>query len=75
MTTVNVHDAKTHFSELLARVRRGERIVIARAGKPIAMLTPLDEPRERRRPGMDRGRLAIGADFDEPLPGFEELGA
>lgn len=74
MTTVNVHEAKTHLSELLARVRRGERIVIARSGKPIAMLTPLEEPTERRRPGLDRGRLTITADFDAPLPGFEELG-
>jgi prevent-host-death family protein len=75
MTTVNVHEAKTHLSELLARVGRGERIVIARAGKPIAMLTPLDVPPVRRTPGLDRGRIVVGPDFDAPIPGFEDLGA
>jgi prevent-host-death family protein len=66
--TVNVHEAKTHLSRLLARVEAGERIVIARAGKPIAMLVPADE-RPARRPG--RERIVIHADFDEPLPEFE----
>jgi prevent-host-death family protein len=74
MTTVNVHEAKTHLSELLARVRRGERIVIAKAGTPIALLSPLDAPPVRRRPGLDRGRIVIRDDFDAPIPGFEDLG-
>lgn len=38
-TTVNIHEAKTHLSKLLARVEAGETIVIARAGKPVAELT------------------------------------
>jgi prevent-host-death family protein len=41
MTTVNVHEAKTHLSRLLARVEGGERIVIARAGRPVAVLSPV----------------------------------
>ncbi|HNQ88759.1 MAG TPA: type II toxin-antitoxin system prevent-host-death family antitoxin [Verrucomicrobiota bacterium] len=41
-TMVNVHEAKTHFSKLLARVERGERIIVARAGKPVARLVPAD---------------------------------
>ncbi len=41
MTTVNVQEAKTHLSRLLERVEAGERIVIARAGTPIAELTPI----------------------------------
>lgn len=40
MSTVNIHDAKTHLSQLLARVENGERITIARAGKPVADLVP-----------------------------------
>ena len=68
MTAVNVHEAKTHLSRLLARVAAGERIVIARAGKPIAVLAPLDEP-PARRPGNDR--IVIGDDFDALLPEFE----
>jgi prevent-host-death family protein len=66
--TVNVHDAKTHLSRLLARVAAGERIVIARAGRPIAILSPIEHPTPRR-PGRDR--IVIHDDFDEPLPEFE----
>lgn len=66
--TVNVHEAKTHLSRLLARVEAGERILIARAGKPIAALVPVDEHR-RRRPG--RERIVIHADFDAPLDEFD----
>jgi len=40
MPTVNIHDAKTHLSQLLARVENGETITIARAGKPVADLVP-----------------------------------
>lgn len=65
---VNVHEAKTHLSRLLARVAAGERIVIARAGKPIAVLVPIEEP-SARKPGRDR--IVIHADFDEPLDEFD----
>lgn len=71
-TTVNVHEAKTHLSRLLERVERGERIVIARSGRPIAVLTALDaRPPEPRSPGHEP--IVIGPDFDAPLPEFEEL--
>ncbi len=43
-TMVNVHEAKTQFSKLLARVERGERITVARAGKPVARLVPAELP-------------------------------
>jgi prevent-host-death family protein len=66
--TVNVHEAKTHLSRLLARVEAGERILIARAGKPVAALVPVSE-RPRRRPG--RERIVIHADFDAPVEEFE----
>jgi prevent-host-death family protein len=69
MTTVNVHDAKTHLSRLLDQVQRGDRIVIAKAGRPVAMLVPLGEP-PRREPGRDR--VVIHDDFDAPLPEFAE---
>lgn len=54
---VNIHDAKTHFSELLARVQAGEEIIIAKAGKPIARLIPERPASNKRIPGIDRGRL------------------
>lgn len=67
-TMVNIHAAKTHFSRLVEQAARGEEILIARAGKPIARLGPLGGARRRRRPGLLKGRLRIGADFDAPLP-------
>jgi prevent-host-death family protein len=70
VTTVNVHEAKTHLSRLLERARRGERIIIAKAGTPVAVLGPVDdESPRRRRPGNDR--IVIHATFDDPLPEFE----
>lgn len=69
--TVNVHEAKTHFSRLLARVSKGEEIVIARAGKPVARLVPLARGTTRRIPGSAAGLVRMSDDFDAPLP--EEL--
>jgi prevent-host-death family protein len=67
MKTVNVHEAKTHLSRLLVRVGRGEEVVIARAGKPVARLVPFVRKRERAL-GFDIGRIEIAEDFDAPLP-------
>ena len=66
MDMVNVHEAKTHLSRLLDRVSRGEEIMIARDGHPVAKLIAV-RPRERK-PGRLRGRIRIGKDFDAPLP-------
>jgi len=66
--TVNVHEAKTHFSKLLVRVSSGEEIVIAKAGKPVARLVPLANVVARRVPGSAAGVLHISDDFDAPLP-------
>ncbi len=67
-TTVNVHEAKTHLSKLLARVRVGEEVIIAKAGKPIARLVPVEARPERRVAGSAAGKVAIMPDFDAPLP-------
>ena len=67
-TTVNIHAAKTHFSRLVERAARGEEIIIARAGQPIARLGPLAKPKKRLRPGLLKGRIRIGPEFDAPLP-------
>ena len=69
LDAVNVHEAKTHLSRLLERVERGEEIVIARAGTPVARLVPVAPVRTRRElRGSWRGRIEIAEDFDEPLP-------
>lgn len=71
MTTVNIHDAKTQFSRLIARVQQGEEVVISKAGKPVAKLVPTADAPKPRKPGTARGQLHVHADFDAPLP--EEL--
>ena len=68
MSVVNVHEAKTHLSRLLARVSAGEEIVIAKAGRPVARLVPYDESLEPRKPGGWEGRVWIADDFDELPP-------
>jgi len=70
-SVVNVHEAKTHLSKLLARVARGEEITIAKAGHPVAKLVPLPKKRARRVPGTAPG-IWMSPDFDEPLPEFEK---
>ena len=65
---VNIHEAKTHLSQLLARVEDGEEIVIARAGKPVARLVKHEPQLVPRRPGSAKGKIFIRDDFDDPLP-------
>ena len=65
---VNVHEAKTHLSRLLARVVAGEEIVIAKAGKPIARLVPMPNAPRKRVLGTAKGDFVVPHDFDDPLP-------
>lgn len=65
---INIHEAKTHFSRLLARVQNGEEIIIAKAGKPVARMVPLEYRLARRVAGTARGKITIAPDFDAPLP-------
>lgn len=62
---MNIHEAKTHFSKLVADVEQGREVIITRAGKPVAKLVPYRSP-ARRTPGGWEGRVRISADFDEP---------
>jgi prevent-host-death family protein len=65
---VNVHEAKTELSRLLEEVEGGERVVIARAGEPVAVLVPYRVAVRRRRLGLFAGQAKIHADFDELPP-------
>lgn len=67
MRSVNVHEAKTHFSRILARVQAGEEVIIAKAGKPIARIVPI-EARRPRTPDTERTSMWIADDFDAALP-------
>lgn len=74
MTTVNIHEAKTHLSRLVARVARGESFVIAKAGKPLARVIPIDAaefPEDRL--GFMKGELKVPRDFDDM--GRDEIGS
>ena len=64
---VNVHEAKTQLSKLLAKVEQGEEVVIARDGKPIAKLGPFRAPPKRLRTDDWRDRIWMSPDFDAPL--------
>ncbi|MEE3625188.1 type II toxin-antitoxin system Phd/YefM family antitoxin [Nitrospirillum sp. BR 11752] len=65
---VNLYDAKTHLSQLVERAAAGEEIVIAKAGRPMARLVPLASTATPRVPGLWKGKIRIGSDFDAPLP-------
>ena len=62
---VNVYDAKTHFSRLLARAESGDEIVISRHGRPVARLVPYRPESRVRRPGIWRGQVTMSPDFDD----------
>ncbi|MGD0836063.1 MAG: type II toxin-antitoxin system Phd/YefM family antitoxin [Polyangia bacterium] len=68
MDAVNVHKAKTDFSRLLARVEKGEEIIIARDGKPVARLIAFDSSTGVPTLGADVGAFVIPDDFNAPLP-------
>jgi prevent-host-death family protein len=70
---VNVHEAKTHLSRLLKRVEAGEEIVISRAGKPVARLIASGAQGKSRPMGMDKGKIWMSDDFDQPDPKLEAL--
>ena len=71
MRQVNVHDAKTQLSRLLEEVEGGERIVIARAGEPVAVLSPFRAATRRRKLGLFAGQATIHDDFDELPPDID----
>ena len=73
MAIVNVHEAKTNLSRLLAQVEAGEDVVIARNGKPVARLVGYQR-KGKRGFGSWKGRIALDDSFFDPLP-EEELAA
>lgn len=63
--TINIHEAKTHLSALVARAEAGEEIVIARANKPVVKLVPVAPATVQRHLGEAKGMAKLGPDFDE----------
>jgi prevent-host-death family protein len=65
MTTVNIHEAKTHLSRLVEKASKGESFIIARAGKPLVKVVPLEYPEQtaKRRIGFMEGEITVPDDF------------
>lgn len=76
-TTVNIHEAKTHLSKLLERVRAGEEIIVAKAGKPCAKLVPVDPPPslKQRKPGALKHLGPLPDSIFDPIMDEDELDA
>jgi prevent-host-death family protein len=65
--TVNIHEAKTHLSRLIDEVAAGAEITIAKAGKPMARLSPITAPIREKHLGLLKGKIKVAKDFNTPL--------
>ena len=68
MPIVNIHEAKTHFSQIVNQVLGGKEVIIARGGKPLIKLIPYEKEPVQRKGGQFKGLIQIREDFDAPLP-------
>lgn len=71
MAVYNVREAQTHFPELIEQALRGEEVIITKAGKPVARIVSWSDGASIRVPGIDKGKIIIQPDFDDPLDEFE----
>jgi len=69
MIKLNIHEAKTHLSRYLEKLKKGETILLCKRNEPIAEIRPLREHSHRKRPiGLAKGQLTIPKEFFDPLP-------
>ncbi|HEX9200199.1 MAG TPA: type II toxin-antitoxin system prevent-host-death family antitoxin [Acidobacteriaceae bacterium] len=76
MQTVNIHEAKTHLSKLIAKAAKGEPFIIAKAGKPMVKVVSIDapEPKKMRRIGFMKGQFKVPDDIKTMFKGeIEEM--
>jgi len=72
-STFNIHEAKTHLSDLLAKAMAGEEVIIAKANKPLVRLVPVEPARRERVPGLGAtAKFEMSPDFDAPLTEMED---
>ena len=72
MRTYNVHAAKTNFSEILALVSTGEDVIVAKAGRPVAIISAYRTPAKARQPGLFKDQVVVSDAFFEPMdPDFQ----
>lgn len=69
--TLNLYEAKTQLSSLVDKAAAGEEIIIAKNGKPMAKLVPVQQ-RRLRKPGRFKGKIWMSKDFDAPMPDIED---
>lgn len=67
-TIINIHEAKTHLSRIVDEVAGGAEIIIAKAGKPIARLVPVQAIPKPKKLGLLKGKIKVPDDFNAPLP-------
>jgi prevent-host-death family protein len=65
---VNIHEAKTHLSRLLDQVAAGAEVIIAKAGKPLAKLSPISGAVKTKNLGLLQGKVKVPDDFNTALP-------
>ncbi|CEO17572.1 hypothetical protein RMONA_06065 [Rickettsia monacensis] len=65
MQIVNIHNAKTHLSELIKLAANGEEIIICKSGKPTVKLIQYNPKKQRRKPGYWEGKVVVKEDFDD----------
>jgi prevent-host-death family protein len=64
MTTTSIHQAKTHFSQLVQLAQDGEEIIIVRYNTPVAKLVPITNEEVVRKPGRWKKKVTLANDFD-----------
>jgi prevent-host-death family protein len=64
---INIHQAKTHLSRIVDEVAAGAEVVIAKAGKPMARLVPIEPKPRPKKLGLLKGKITVPDDFNEPL--------
>ncbi len=74
MRIVNIHHAKTHLSKIIDDVAAGQEVIIAKAGKPMARLSPLNRAPTSKKLGLLKGKLEVPDDFNTPLDDEELAG-
>lgn len=73
MQTYNIHEAKTNLSKLIEKTQKGEEVIIAKAGKPVAKLVAHKEKLKPRKFGLWKGKVWISDDFDDEDPEINKL--
>jgi prevent-host-death family protein len=64
---INIHEAKTHLSKIVDEVAAGAEVIIAKAGKPMARLSPISATTQPKKLGLLKGKIKVPDDFNAPL--------